>query len=322
MHLSVTLRSEIVKRVRAFFDARAYLEVHTPRMVALPGQEPYLDPFWTKLHDIHGKIFDRALITSPEYAMKKLLALGLEKIYDLGPCFRDGEPTDGSHAPEFLMIEWYRKGADLFSLMEETEDMVRSVGSGLRDAELARPFRRMTVAEAMRIYAHIELSDILDDREKLATLVMRRGGTVQTEDTWDDLFFKIFLTEVEPKLGWHNDKTIWQPTFLWNYPVSQASLAEKNPEDEHYALRTELYIGDLELGNGFQELTDAEEQRERFLEEISLRQLLGKQTWALDEDLLHALPKIGKASGMAFGVDRLVMLLAEIDKSAYLTNGL
>jgi len=322
MHLSVTLRSEIVKRVRAFFDARAYLEVHTPRMVALPGQEPYLSPFWTKLHDIHGGAFDRALITSPEYAMKKLLASGLEKIYDLGPCFRDGEPTDGSHAPEFLLLEWYRKRADLFSLMDETEDMLRFVGRGLRDAELAPPFRRMTVAEAMKVYAHIDLGEILEDREALAALVIEHGGTVQTEDTWDDLFFKIFLTEVEPNLGWNHNKTIWQPTFLWNYPLSQASLAAKNPEDSRYALRTELYIGDLELGNGFQELTDAEEQRGRFLEEIRLRESLGKQTWAMDEELLQALTQLGKVSGLAFGVDRLVMLLAETDKITHLTNGL
>ncbi len=277
-------------------------------MVELPGQEPYLDPFWTKLHDIQGNEFDRALITSPEYAMKKLLAEGYEKIYDLGPCFRDGEPSDGSHAPEFLMLEWYRKGADLQSLMGETEEMVRFVDGG-RHHELEISFRRLTVAEAMHQYAGIALDALLEDREKLAELVRERGGTVSEKDRWDDLFFKIFLTEVEPKLGWNEDKAKWYPTFLWNYPVSQAALAEKNPDDMRYALRAELYIGDLELGNGFQELTDSSEQRKRFLEEAALRKSLEKRAWDIDEALLEALPSIGKASGMAFGVDRLVTLL-------------
>lgn len=306
----VKFRSRIVKNIRAFFDDRGYTEVHTPRMVALPGQEPYLEPFWTTLHDIYGNGEARALITSPEYAMKKLLAEGHEKIYDLGSCFRDGEPRDGSHSPEFLMLEWYRKDTDLDSLMDETEEMVRFVGSEIKDAELAVPFRRLTVSEAMKLYAGIELDEVLEDEEALAAIVKERGGSVSPSDSWDDLFYKIFLSEVEPKLGWNEDKTQWRPTFLWNYPISQAALAEKNPEEPRFALRAELYIGDLELGNGFQELTDAEEQRQRFLEDIEIRKSLGKKTWEIDEALLTALPSIGKASGMAFGVDRLAMLLS------------
>lgn len=316
----VRFRSEIVRKIRAFFDGRGFLEVHPPRMVELPGQEPYLEPFWTKLHDIHGVEYDRALITSPEYAMKKLLANGYDKIYDLGPCFRDSEPWDKTHAPEFLMLEWYRNGADIHSLMDETEEMVKYVAHGERGANCERPFRRLTVAEAMKRYADIELDHLLEEREKLGEIVRERGGTVSEKDTWDDLFFKIFLTDVEPKLGWNEDKTVWRPTFLWNYPLSQAALAEKNPDNSRYALRVELYIGDLELGNGFQELTDAEEQRKRFLEEIELRKSLGKKTWPVDEDLLKALPSIGKASGMAFGVDRLVMLLSGAEKLTDLTE--
>lgn len=316
----VKFRSEIVKAIRGFFDNRKYTEVHTPRMVELPGQEPYLDPFWTKLHDIRGGVHERALITSPEYAMKKLLADGCEKIYDLGPCFRDHEPWDGSHAPEFLLLEWYRKGADLHALMNETEEMVRQVSTGAGKEMPSTPFRRMTVAEAMERYAELDLGALLDDHNRMASVVQEHGGTVDERDTWDDLFFKVFLSEVEPRLGWDEDAKTPQPTFLWNYPVSQAALAEKNPDDSRYALRTELYIGDLELGNGFQELTDAEEQRKRFQEEVDLRRSLGKSVWAMDEALLEALPHIGKASGMAFGVDRLVMLLSGAKKLSDLTG--
>ena len=286
-------------------------------MVELPGQEPYLEPFWTKLHSIHGDIHDRALITSPEYAMKKLLAQGHERIYDLGPSFRDYEPWDKTHSPEFIMLEWYRKGADIQSLMDETEEMVKEVS---QIEELQHTFRRITVADSFEEYAGIHLASILEDREAIAALVLDRGGTVHEDDSWDDLFYKIFLTEVEPKLGWDDDKKTWRPTFLWNYPISQAALAEKNPDDTRFALRAELYIGDLELGNGFQELTDGHEQRNRFHEEIELRKSLGKKTWAIDEELLKTLPNIGKVSGMAFGVDRFVMLLTGVEKLTDLTR--
>jgi lysyl-tRNA synthetase class 2 len=129
------LRSAIVKAIRAFFDERGYTEMHTPRLVGLPGQEPHLEPFETVVfHPTpHApRPTPCVLITSPEYAMKRLLATGMDKIYDLGPCFRNEEPWDGTHDPEFLMIEWYRKNADLASLMDETEEMMRSVGSYVR----------------------------------------------------------------------------------------------------------------------------------------------------------------------------------------------
>jgi lysyl-tRNA synthetase class 2 len=321
----IRLRSEIVKSIRAFFDERGYVEVHTPRMVLLPGQEPYLDPFWTTLHDIHGGTHQRALITSPEYAMKKLLAAGFDKIYDLGPCFRDHEPWDHTHAPEFLMLEWYRKGIGLHELMDETEELVRFVilnvvknlsserSEILRFSQDDKPFRRITVREAMLQYAGLDIEPLLGNRDAMAEACRSHGHSIDEKDTWDDLFFKIFLTEVEPKLGWDETKTEWQPTFLWNYPVSMAALARRDPADSRYALRAELYIGNLELANGFAELTDPEEQRKRFEEEQEVRRSLGKETWPIDERFMSALPSIGEAAGMAFGVDRLVMLLAGTD---------
>jgi elongation factor P--(R)-beta-lysine ligase len=142
--------------------------------------------------------------------------------------------------------------------------------------------------------------------------VKAHGQPVLPEDTWDDLFFKIFLSEVEPKLGWNEDRTEFYPTFLTHYPASMAALARRDPSDSRYALRTELYIGDLELANGFAELADPVEQRKRFEEERELRKNLGKKTWPLDERFLEDLPNMGNAAGIAFGVDRLVMLLAGV----------
>ncbi len=319
-HEHIVLRSLVVKTIRRFFDEQGFLEMFTPRLVGLPGQEPYLEPFWTTAREQSGVSHDAALITSPEYAMKRLLADGFEKIYDLGSCFRNDEPWDGTHDPEFLMIEWYRREAGLEALLEDTEAMIRAVvaanpvaatQSAWQNA-LAQPFRRLTVREAMRMYAHVEIDSFLDDREALAACVKEHGQSVNETDTWDDLFFKIFLSEVEPKLGWMADGITWQPTFLTHYPASMAALARKDTQDPRYALRTELYIGTVELANGFAELSNEIEQRQRFEEERALRASLGKKIWSLDERFLNALPKMGDAAGIAFGVDRLALLIAGV----------
>jgi lysyl-tRNA synthetase class 2 len=321
----ILVRSAVIKAVRKFFDDQGFLELHTPRLIGLPGQEPYLEPMWTEAHEHDGKVHAAALITSPEYAMKKALGAGFDKIYDLGPCFRDGEPWDGTHDVEFMMIEWYRRDAGLEELMQDTEALVRNVTSVilsetknltprlneiLHRVQDDAPFRRITVAEAMKQYAQVELDPLLADREAMARVCREHGQSVTDADSWDDLFFKIFLSEVEPKLGWNDGRTAWQPTFLYKYPASMAALARKDVDDPRYALRVEFYIGDLELANGFAELSDATEQRQRFEEEQALRQSLGKKTWPIDERFLEALPKMGDAAGIAFGVDRLAMLIA------------
>ena len=275
--------------------------MHTARLVGLPGQEPYLEPFWTNVVEADGTSHPAALITSPEYAMKRLLAAGMDRIYDLGPCFRNNEPWDGTHDPEFLMLEWYRKNADITALMDETEEMVKWVANAY-GSPMDRPFRRLTCEDAWKIYAGIDLASLIGDRESMAKVAVDHHQTVSETDTWDDLYFKIFLSDIEPKLS-------EQPTFLYRYPASQAALAKKCTDDPRFADRVELYINGLELANGFVELADATEQRKRFEEEVELRASLGKKTWLLDEGFLTDLPKMGDAIGIAFGVDRLVMLL-------------
>ncbi len=300
-------RSKIIKLLRHWFDEQGFMEMQTPRLVALPGQEPYLEPFWTRVFEDNGHPHEAALITSPEYAMKRLLAQGLDKIYDLGPCFRNHEPWDGTHDPEFLLLEWYRREAGVEDLMRDTEDMMKYIAGNLPESVVdlqPQVFRRLTVEQAWWQYAEVRLVDYLNDRQALAALAEHRfGQKVTAEDDWDDIYFKIFLSYIEPKLG------LEQPTFLYRYPASQAALARKSSDDPHWAERVELYVGNLELANGFAELCDADEQRSRFLEEQALRQKNHKPVWPLDEKFLSALPKMGNAAGMAFGVDRLVMLL-------------
>lgn len=316
---ALRLRSVVIKLIRRFFDERGYLEVHTPRLVGLPGQEPHLEPFWTRLRpamrDSGGQVeVEAALITSPEYAMKRLLADGFDKIYDLGPCFRNNELWDGMHDPEFLMLEWYRKNGNLSSLMDETEEMTKWVARQPVGATHVSPphpitdapFRRLTCEQAWDEMAgathRSPLRDLINDREAMVKIAREQGQTVQDEDTWDDLYFKVFLSKIEPKVA-------AQPTFLYRYPVSMAALSRLCADDPRFAERVEFYAGGLELANGFMELTDADEQRRRFVEERELRRHLGKKTWPLDERFLSALPKMGEAVGMAFGVDRFAMLL-------------
>ena len=221
---NILIRSAVVSSIRRFFALQGFTEMLTPRLVGLPGQEPYLDPFWTEVVEQNGQKHSAALITSPEYAMKRLLAEGLDKIYDLGPCFRNGEPFDGTHDPEFLLLEWYRRNAGLEELMRDTEAMIRFVVADLLpNASFisSTPFRRLSVVDAWKHYANIDLEPLLDDREALASLCREHNQTVNESDTWDDLYFKIFLTEIEPKLGQH------APTVLYEYPYQMAALARR-----------------------------------------------------------------------------------------------
>lgn len=325
---NIRLRSEIVKHIRAWFDERNFLEVQTARLVGLPGQEPYLEPFWTTVETPTNIDGDKqqgmakrpaALITSPEYMCKRLLAGGIERLYDLGSCFRNAEPWDGTHDPEFLLLEWYRRDAGLEELMQDTENMMRSVANTVSVSVSSpvistAPFRRLTVEQAWKHYANIDLAPLLENREAMAQVCREHNQSVTESDTWDDLYFKIFLAEIEPKLGWDDGKPC--PTFLYRYPVSQGALARRSVDDPRWADRVEVYVGNpasgesLELANGFAELSDEAEQRSRFEEERTLRAAMGKPTWALDEAFLQSLPAMGNAAGIAFGVDRLVMLLA------------
>jgi lysyl-tRNA synthetase class 2 len=304
---NLKIRSQVIKAIRTWFEDQGFLEMHTPRLVALPGQEPFLEPCWLNVKRQTSNVKRRvALVTSPEYAMKKLLGAGFDRIYDLGPCFRNDEPWDGSHDPEFLMLEFYRRNSSLTKLMDDTEALVRYVVSQIQNSKfkIQNPFRRLTVEGAWREYAGVGLVPLLENREAIAKVAIERFGQIVTDaDDWDDIYFKIFLSVIEPKIE------AGEPMFLYRYPASMAALARRSADDDRFADRVEFYAGGLELANGFAELADPTEQRQRFLEEQDLRRRLGKEVWDIDEELLQALPKMGNAAGIAFGVDRLVMLI-------------
>jgi lysyl-tRNA synthetase class 2 len=257
----------------------------------------------------------RFLHTSPEYALKKLLGQGADRIYAIVPCFRD-EPPSRTHNPEFTMLEWYSVGTDLFGLMDQTEVVIRAAAGAIgldavqvdgETLDLSRPFERRTVRAAF-----VDLAGVDPWRHSTAnglrSAARAKGLSVPTESpAWDDVFFQIFLDAVEPRLG------RGRPTFLWGWPASQAALSRLDPADPTTALRFELFAGGLELANAFDELIDPVEQRSRFEAEAVQRAALGKPVYPIDEALLEALSRMMPTAGIALGVDRLVMLLTGVE---------
>ncbi|MEM9691501.1 MAG: EF-P lysine aminoacylase EpmA [Myxococcota bacterium] len=287
-------RARLLHQVRAFFRERAYLEVETPCLAVSPGLDLHLDAF-----AVPGAGF---LITSPEYDMKRLLAAGYPRIFQLARCFRRGE-TGPHHRREFTMLEWYRAFYSVEQLMVETEDLVRAVvtfahPSGVLFADsphpcnVRPPFVRMTVAEAFGRWApHVPYPAAVQD---------------------DDVFFRTLVERVEPGLG-----RLGRPVFLHDYPARHASLARLRPDAPEVAERFELYLGGLELCNGFGELTDPREQRARLERDQEARRQGGLPVYPLDEGFIDALTEgMPPAAGNALGIDRLCLL---VNQSASLT---
>lgn len=268
MNLDVLVRrADIVRSIRAFFDARGFLEVETPVRIAAPAPECHID-----CPPVGTGGFLRA---SPELQMKKLLAAGLEKIYQIGPCFRDGE-KGSRHNPEFTMIEWYRRDATYLDIKDDLTALLAALmNEGTRDTSITT----LTVREAYVRYA---------------------GWDPWT--AWDqDRFDYDMATVIEPKL-----KELGGGVFLKDYPVQAASLAQVRGD---VAERWEFYWDGMELANCFTELCDEAEQRRRFAVAKDERKELGEADYPLDEAFFCALPQIGSAAGVALGVDRLVMVL-------------
>ena len=262
-------RARVLRVIRAFFDARGFTEVETPVRIPAPAPEPHIDC------PPSGDWFLRA---SPEPQMKKLLAAGMERIYQIGPCFRAGE-KGRRHSPEFTMLEWYRANADYSHIATDAEALVAEVLRPRRGAALPVPFQRITVREAY----------------------LRWAGWDPVE-AWDqDRFDFDMATKIEPNLP-------KEPLFLTDYPASAASLARLKADDPRVAERWELYVDGIELANAFTELTDPAEQRRRFEAAREERRMLGEADYPLDEEFLDALARMPPSGGVALGVDRLVML--------------
>ena len=278
---ALTERGAIFNRIRAFFQEKGYLEVETPFRIPAPAPETHIDAIASA---------PWFLQTSPELCMKRLLAAGYERIFQICRCWREGE-RGVRHLSEFTMLEWYRAGADYLDLMEETEGLVRAAAAAPRISyrglaiELALPWERITVAEAFRLYAGCSVSEALE------------AGR----------FDEIMVEQIEPRLG------ITRPTFIYDYPACCAALARLKQGDPGVAERFELYIGGLEIANAFSELVDPVEQRARFEAAAAERASHGKPPYPVAEKFLAALGAMPESAGIALGLDRLVMVLLDAE---------
>jgi lysyl-tRNA synthetase class 2 len=291
----IRTRAGVLKKIREFFDERGFFEVTTPCLVTSPDPAVHLDSFETELKLAGGRRQKLYLSTSPEHHMKRLLAAGMECIYQIVSFFRNGELTD-LHNPEFCGLEWYQAGASVEQCMQLTEQLAAHV-----HPELKPPFRRMTVAEAL-----VELGGVgvAEDFSNLRCAVESAGIFTDPGDSFDDLVNRALIERVEPVLPGLG------PVFLCDYPAPMAALARLRPERPWVAERFELYAGGLELCNGYGELTDGREQRERFVSQLDERRRLNKAVPPLDERFLQAFFEgLPSCSGCALGVDRLLMLV-------------
>lgn len=298
IHQKAEERQRINETIRAFFCSRGFMEVETPILVRCPDTAPNITSFDVKIIEPDGGKHSAALITSPEFSMKKLLGRGMEKIFTLTKVFRNTEEFGGAHNPEFTMLEWYKQGEDYHACMDETEALVREVGKVF--GKTFGKFRRVRVRDLFLEHAGVDL----DQATKTSLLEACGRLNIHTDpsDTESDLYYRLFLSKVEPNIG-------REPIFLYDYPAFQAALAELT-DDGKYGQRFELYIGDLELCNAFTELTDAGEQRKRFNSENAERKAAGKPVYPIDEDLLRLLPSMRRPTyGNALGVDRLHMIV-------------
>ncbi len=304
---NLKLRARILREVRSFFVERDFVEVETPLLVPNPGLEPYLVPFETTWEPGMGggKARTYYLPTSPEYHLKKALALGLPRVFEISRSFRNGEKSR-SHEPEFSMLEWYRHPGGYAEIADDFASLLARLGAEFAPAAPWKRRQDLSVCEAFRSLAGIDLEAVLKgEGESLASRARAQGfASVQADDDFETAFHKVMLDAIEAKLGFEG------PLFLWDYPSSMCALARLKPEKPYLCERFEVYFRGVELANCFGELTDPVEQRVRCEADRGTRMKLYGKTPPIDEEFLSALAKLDQpAGGIAVGLDRVVQLL-------------
>jgi elongation factor P--(R)-beta-lysine ligase len=309
------VRGEIVRALRDHFAELHFVEVETPALQVSPGNEIHLQAFATELA-YGGRRDHRFLRTSPEFACKKLLAAGEARIVEFARVFRNGE-RGPLHHPEFTMLEWYRAREPYDLLMDDCMAVIaqaaKTAGSRQFSWQDRRvdPFaspERITVAQAFARHARIDLFATLPesgpDRGQFAAIASSAGIAIAADDTWGDIFSRVMTERIEPHLG------LGRATILDEYPAEMSALARPKASDPRVAERFEVFLCGVELANGFGELTDADEQRRRLIAQMDSKDRIYHERYPIDEDFINALRTMPQASGVALGLDRLVMLAA------------
>lgn len=319
------IREKVLTAIRRFFFDRGFHEIETPYLTGSLPPESYLDVFETTLLSRDRTPTRAFLPTSPEPFLKKLLVAGIGNCFAMPKSFRNTEDKSTTHNPEFTILEWYRVEADYTDIMNDCEELLvfinaylqRSSGGGGKTnptslsyqgkiVDLTSHWERLSVREAFQKYAQVDLDNALDFKS-IAPIAKKKGYTIGAKETWEELFNQIFLNEIEPHLG------RGRPTILYDYPAPLAALSKKKTSDPKYAERFEFYIDGLELGDAYSELIDAKEQLARFETEEKQRRVMGKIEHPIDMDFIDALRQgMPRAGGIAVGVDRLIMLFADV----------
>ena len=307
-------RGRIKSAIRGWFESEGFVEVETACLQISPGNETHLHAFKTERIGTDLQRQEMYLHTSPEFAMKKLLAAGEEKIFTFAPVFRNREQGP-LHASEFTMLEWYRTGADYEQLWEDCNSILKIAAATTGHApwtfrgkvcDPLGPYERMTLDAAFEKFSGIALNETYDaasvNRDGLATSAKGKGIQIGDNDTWADIFSRVLTEKIEPNLG------KFRASVLCEYPVHEAALARSLKDDARVAERFEMYCCGVEMANGVGELNDAVEQRRRFEKSMDDKQRIYGERYPIDEDFLAALAHMPSASGCAMGFDRLVML--------------
>ncbi|MBN1550852.1 EF-P lysine aminoacylase GenX [bacterium] len=307
-------RSKIVKHIRCFFENHGFLEIDAPLLIPYPTMDNEIHSLESNISDMNHKNRLFYLHTSPEHAMKKLLVAGADRIFFLGKVFRDRELTH-LHNPEFTMLEWYRTQADYWDIQKDAEHLIQYIIDHMgikkhivyqdKPINLELPWPCVTVSDLFRDHVNVDLEHP-EPLEHLRKSAEALGLDYQKEDDWETLFFRIFLNKIEPKLGFP------KPTFVMDYPAELGLMAKRKKDHPNWVERVELYIGGLELANGYSELTDPDEQLKRFESNKKKKKQGTNQDYPIDTELIQAL-KLGlpPCAGISIGVDRLVMLLLD-----------
>lgn len=310
-------RARVLAQTRCFFEQHCFVEVDTPILQRSPGADTHITACATVLEAADpSRSALLYLHTSPEFGMKKLLAGGMQRIYQLGKVFRNRERSP-IHHPEFTMLEWYRTQTEWYQLMDDCIELVRQCSQANGNHLLAwngcscdpfKPWKQITVAEAFQLWAGVDLmatisSPCYPQRDELADQAVRAGVRVHDGDTWEDIFFRIMLELIEPNLG------IKVPCFLTDYPAPLAGLTRSKADNHLLCERFELYICTMEVANASGELIHPQLCRDRIEANMELRQQLYHSRYPLDQELIDAFESgMPAASGIALGFDRLVMV--------------
>lgn len=320
---NLLLREKINRTIRLFFQEQAFHEVETPLLLSYPGTEPFLNQFSTELKTASGEIFPAFLATSPEYAMKKLLVANLGNIFQICKAFRNQESLGTWHNPEFSLLEFYHVGVNYRELMADFEHLLLFLCQKLdRDPQkfvyqaktydLTPPYPKFRVTQLFQKYLDLDVDQLFDLRaltKKALALQydLSNFRPPTPEIAWEELYQQLFFNEIAPHL-----EAILQPVIVYDYPASQSALARPCADDSRLAERFEVYFAGMELGNAFGELTDSQLLNNNLQKDLHLAQVLGKKNNSIDKSFLEALDAgLPACSGMAVGLDRLTMLLAD-----------